>query len=116
MKTLILIVATIVTGGIIFSPSQRNIKGTWRVRAAESTCADPIIRIKPDHGVWKGTADLPAEGKYDLSLRQIVLIDDSVFIELKNGHQVKGLWSNDSTIKGEIIQDNRSTAVSLVKQ
>jgi len=116
MKIPILIAATIVTGGIIFSPSQRNIKGTWRVRAAGNNCADQIIRIKPDHGVWKGTTDLPVAGKYDQPLRKIFSIDDSVFIETEIGQQIKVKWTNDSTVAGVIEQGDQRAVVSLIKQ
>ena len=116
MKISLFIAATIVTGGIIFSPSQKNFKGTWRVHVKESNCADEVIRIKSEYGIWKGTADLPREGKYDQPLLKIISVDDSVYIGMENGQQIKARWNNDSTISGIIEQGDQTAAVSLLKQ
>lgn len=113
---LLIIAATIITGGIFFSPSPKNIKGTWRVQSAKSNCADQIIRIRMDHGIWKSTTDLPALGRYDIPIQNIDWENDSLIIETPKGPLIKVQWSDDSTMKGTIYLNERVERVKLSKQ
>jgi hypothetical protein len=116
MKMILIVAATILTGGILFSSPAKNIKGTWRVQTEHSNCADQIIRIRMDHGIWKGTTDLPAKGKYDVPIRDIQWENDSLILATVDKQFIKVKWADDTTMNGIMESESRKGLVKLSKQ
>jgi hypothetical protein len=116
MKMIFIVAATIFTGGVLFSSPAKKIKGTWRVQAGYSTCADQVIRIRMDHGVWKGTIDLPANGKYDVPVRDIQWEDDSLIIATVGKQYVKVKWTEDNIMNGIMDSEKGMEPVKLSRQ
>jgi hypothetical protein len=116
MKMLLIVTATILTGGVLFSSPSKNIKGTWRVQTAQSNCADQIIRIRMDHGIWKGTTDLPATGKYDVPIEKIHWENDSLIISTNSSRSIKVKWVDTGTLEGLIASASGQEMVKLTRQ
>lgn len=116
MKMIFIVAATILTGGVLFSSPAKNIKGTWRVQTEHSNCADQIIRIRMDHGIWKGAIDLPANGKYDVPVKDIQWKNDSLVIATVGQQYIKVKWTEDNIMKGIMESEGRRELVKLSKQ
>ena len=116
MKLISLIAGALVTGGILFSPGQKNIKGTWRVDDNMGDCNRQVIRIRMHQGIWKGSIDIPSIKKYDQDILSVHNGKDSVQISISDVEQIRARWINDSTMRGVLEKGGEELKVELVRQ
>ncbi len=116
MKLISLLAGVLVTGGVLFSSGQKNIKGTWRIDSNLGDCNTEVIRIRMHQGVWKGTIDIPSIKKYDQEILSVHNGKDSVQIRISDSDKINARWINDSTMRGVFESGGNQVRVELVKQ
>ena len=72
--------------------------------------------MRMDHGILKGTADLPSIGRYDVPIEKIQRTQDSVILEITPNEWIKAKWTNDSTMSGVLEKDKTKQEVRLSRQ
>ncbi len=116
MKLISVIAGALVTGGILFSPGQKNIKGTWGIDNSMGDCNSQVIRIRMHQGIWKGTIDIPSVKKYDQEILSVQNGKDSVQIRISDEKEIRAKWINDSMMKGVLETGGKEHKVELVRQ
>ena len=116
MKLIAVIAGMLITGGIIFTPSTRSLKGTWLIESAQPECSSKVLRIQMHQGIWKGTVDFPAVRKYDQKIHSVQVKKETVEILLNEDDRIVGEWVNDSLITATFSKGSEHTEVELKKQ
>lgn len=106
----------LITGGLVFTPVKKNLKGTWLMETGQKDCSPAVLRIQIYQGVWKGQADYPLQKKYDQPIGSIHVEKDSIDIMLNEGERISGTRINDSLISGTFIKQHLQIPVELKRQ